>query len=171
MEFDASPVYNNLISPLDVNRSVNAIEHFSFESIEEDARFLEFLEDMQHNNDSIELNLIKNNAYKESVMISLHINESDKETLMNLMRDEQKTFGGSKLFYINEQGDKISIVAVPGSVDGKVNMVISRLSKINEKIHRMNTKIKKENTEMFMKRNSKDKKDKIINMINKNLKV
>jgi len=84
----------------------------------------------------------------------------------------QKTFGGSKLFYLNDAFDKILIVAVSGSMEGKLAMVINRLNKINDKIGRLNSRIKKENSEMYMKRKSiNDKKDTIINMINKNLKV
>ena len=105
-------------------------------------------------------------------MMSLHIINAESDFLKEIIRDEQKTFGGSKLFYLNNNHDKILVIAVPGSMENKLNMVINRLNKINEKIHRMNLKIKKENIDMYAKRKSiHDKKDDIINMINKNLKV
>ena len=67
---------------------------------------------------------------------------------------------------------KLLVIAVPRNMEGKLNMVINRLNKINDKISRLNSRIKKENLETYMKRQGlKDKKDAIVNMINKNLKV
>ncbi|HJO01968.1 MAG TPA: hypothetical protein QF458_03535, partial [Candidatus Woesearchaeota archaeon] len=87
-------------------------------------------------------------------------------------KEEQKTFGGSKLFYLNAAFDKLLVISVPRSMEGKLNMVINRLNKINDKIARLNSKIKKENLEIYMKRQGlKDKKDIILDMINRNLKV
>ncbi|MBI2208424.1 hypothetical protein HYU50_02920 [Candidatus Woesearchaeota archaeon] len=104
--------------------------------------------------------------------MSLHIINEESGILKEITKDEQKTFGGSKLFYVNDNFDKILVMAVKGSMDGKLNMVVNRLNKINERIYRLNTKIKKGNMEMYLKRKSiNDKKDAIVNMINKNLKV
>ena len=171
MDSVESPIYRNLISHIDINRSVNSIEYFNFRDINKDLKFEEFINDVNANNDTIELNLIKNNAYKEAVVMSLNINVADKNELLGMIRDEQKTFGGSKLFYLNDSFDKILVVAVPRSMEGKLKMVINKLNKVNEKISRINSKIKRENLDAYMKRHGKDKKDAIINMINKNLKV
>ena len=162
MEIEGSTVYGNLISHIDINRSVNSILYFNFSDKEKIPRFQEFIKDIETKNDTIELNLIKNKAYKEAVIMSLNINTRDDNTLLQLIRDEQKTFGGSKLFYLDDAFSKILIVAVSGSMDGKLAMVINRL----------NSRIKKENLEIYLKRKSiNDKKDTIINFINKNLKV
>ena len=160
--------YRNLISHIDINR--DAIEFIDLGH--SDARVAEFLSDMQRDNDMIELNLIRNNAYKEAVIMPLHIINSESDLLKEIIRDEQKTFGGSKLFYINDMHDKIMVMAVPKSMDGKLSMVISKLNKVNEKISRLNSKIKKDNEEIYLKRKSgNDKKDEIVNMINRNFKV
>lgn len=103
--------------------------------------------------------------------MSLHMNPKDKHILVSMVKEEQKTFGGSKLFYMNDTFDKILVVSVPRSMEGKLNMVINRLNKINERITRLNQRIKKENIEAYMKRDIKDKKDFVVNMINKNLRV
>jgi len=172
MEIEGSTIYRNLISHIDINRSVNSIMYINMSDIDKVPRFLEFIKDIETKNDTIELNLIKNKAYKEAVIMSLNINTRDDATLLQLIRDEQKTFGGSKLFYLDDAFNKILIVAVSGSMDGKLAMVINRLNKINEKIGRLNSRIKKENLEIYIKRKSiNDKKDTIINFINKNLKV
>ena len=161
----------NLISHIDFNRSVNSLAYFNFNDINQESRFAEFLDDVSTNNDTLELSLIKNKAYKEAVVMSLNIKTSDKVTLAGLIKGEQKTFGGSKLFYLNDSFDKILVISVPKSMEGKLSMVINRLNKINDKIGRLNLKIKRENTEAYMNRHGKDKKDVFINMINKNLKV
>lgn len=164
--------YKNLISSVDVSRHVDEIEIFSFVAMSKDTRFSEFESDIKSNNDSIELNLIKNNAYKEGTILQLTKSLRRDPALYEIVREQQKTFGGSKLFYLNEDLNKILVVAVPGSTDGKLKMVITRLNKANEKVHRLNAKIKRENMDAFMKKTgSTDEKDKIINMINKNLKV
>ena len=99
-------------------------------------------------------------------------NVSRSDVLLQMIRDEQKTFGGSKLFYLNNTYDKMLVISVPRSMEGKLSMVINRLNKINEKVARINSRIKKENLEAYMKRQSlKDKKDIIANMINARLKV
>ena len=163
-------IYRNLISHIDINR--DAIEYLNFDDISKDVKFDEFIDDMHKDNDTIELNLIKNKAYREAVVMPLHIKNSESAFLREIIKDEQKTFGGSKLFYINETNNKILVVAVPKSMDGKLHMTINKLNKINERISRLNAKIKKGNTEMYMKRKSVNgKKDDVVNMVNKNLKV
>ena len=172
MELEGNSIYKNLIFHVDVNRSVNSIEYFDFRDITAEPRFREFLNDIDSDNDTIELNLIRNKAYKEAVIMSLHINRRGYGILLDMVKSEQKTFGGSKLFYLNDGFDKILVVSVPRSIEGKLNMVINRLNKINEKISRINSRIKRENMEMYMKRQGiKDKKDILVNMINRNLRV
>jgi len=162
------PLYRNFISNMDIDRSNNSLECFNFKTVE-DGKFEEFKNDMISNNDAIELNLIKNKAYKEAVILKIN----KKERLVReFLLDEQKTFGGSKLFYLNDDYDKILVMAIPGSLEGKLMMVIQRLNKVNDKIHRMNSKIKKDNFDIYEKRiKMHDKKDKIIDFINKNLRI
>ena len=168
---DENNNYKNLISHIDFNRSINSIEFFSFNDVSKEAKFAEFMNDINTSNDTIELNLIRNKAYKEAVIIPLHINSEDVQTLLEMLRDEQKTFGGSKLFYLNDNFSKIPVISVSGQVDGKLNMVINRLNKVNEKIGRSNSRIKRENLDAYMSKSAKDKKDLIVNMINKNFRV
>ena len=171
MELEDKSNYRNLISHIDINRGINSIEYITFRDMNEEPVFKEFLTDINVSNDTLELNLIKNKAYKEAVIISLHMNPIEKHILIRMVKEEQKTFGGSKLFYMNDLFDKLLVVSVPRSMEGKLNMVINRLNKINERITRLNQRIKKENIERYIKRDIKDKKDFIVNMINKNLKV
>ncbi len=170
MELDDNSIYRNLISHIDIDRSINSIVYLSFRGISSEAVFNEFLNDINSGNDSIELSLIKNKAYKEAVIISLSIDKKNN-SVIEMLREEQKTFGGSKVFYINDALDKLLVVSVPGSMEGKLNMVINRLNKINEKVSRLNLKIRKENIEAYMNRELKDKKDFVVNMINEKLKV
>tara|TARA_Y100000310_G_scaffold345527_1_gene466012 strand:+ start:7320 stop:7835 length:516 start_codon:yes stop_codon:yes gene_type:complete len=166
------PIYKNLISHIDIDRSINSTGYTNFRDINNEFMFKEFLKDINSNNDTIEISLVNNKAYKEAVIMSLSKNISRSTILVDMIKEEQKTFGGSKLFYLNEAFDKILVIAVPRSMEGKLNMVINRLNKINEKISRLNSKIKKENLEIYMKRQSlKDKKDIVANMINEKLKV
>ena len=166
------PIYRNLVSTIDINRSIDSIEYINFRDISSEFIFREFLSDINSNNDAIELSLINNKAYKESVIMSLNRNISRNATLIDMIKEEQKTFGGSKLFYLNAAFDKLLVISVPRSMEGKLNMVINKLNKINDKIARLNSKIKKENLEIYMKRQGlKDKKDIILDMINRNLKV
>jgi len=165
-----SSIYKNLISHIDIDRSIDSIQYLNFRDINNEAEFKEFLNDINTNNDTIELSLINSKAYKEAVIMSLNININ--ETLIKMIGDEQKTFGGSKLFYLNDSFDKLLVVSVSRNMEGKLNMVINRLNKVNDKISRLNSRIKKENLEAFTKRQSlKDKKDIVVNMINKNLRV
>src|SRR3989338_8649125 len=130
MELEDNSIYKNLISHIDINRGINSIQYVNFRDVNNELLFREFINDASSNNDAIELNLINS---------------------------EQKTFGGSKLFYLNDAFDKILVVSVPRSTEGKLSMVINRLNKVNEKIARLNLRIKKENMEIYMKRESKDK--------------
>jgi len=167
-----SSIYRNLISHIDINRGINSIQYINFRDINNELEFKEFLNDINTNNDAIELSLINNNAYKESVIMSLNMNISGNDTILKLISDEQKTFGGSKLFYLNESFDKLLVISVSKNMEGKLNMVINRLNKVNDRISRLNSRIKKENLEAYTKRQSlKDKKDILVNMINKNLRV
>src|SRR3989338_8566213 len=171
MELEDNSIYKNLISHIDINRGINSIQYVNFRDVNNELLFREFINDASSNNDAIELNLLNNKAYKEAVIMSLHINRRDYGILLDMIKSEQKTFGGSKLFYLNDAFDKILVVSVPRSTEGKLSMVINRLNKVNEKIARLNLRIKKENMEIYMKRESKDKKDTIINMINRELRV
>jgi len=164
------PLYRNLISNIDVDRSINNIDYFIFTTVN-DARTIEFKQDIEQNNDAIELNLIRKNAYKEAIVLTLKKDIENKKIWVNLLKDEQKTFSGSKLFYLNNDYTKILVLSIPESMEGKLKMVINRLNKINEKIKRFNLKIKKENLDAYNQTKNKDKKDKIINLINQNLKV
>ena len=154
------PIYRNLISHIDIDRSINSIEYINFRDINSELVFKEFLNDINSGNDSIELSLINNKAYKEAVIMSLNRDISRNATLIDMIRGEQKTFGGSKLFYLNLAFDRLLVISVPRNMEGKLNMVINRLNKINDKIARLNSKIKKENLEIYIKRQGlKDKKD------------
>ena len=166
------PAYKNPISNIAIDRNINSMQYVNFRDIGSEYMLKEFLSDINANNDAIELSLINNKAYKEAVIMSLSKNVSKNEVLLQMIRDEQKTFGGSKLFYLNDAYDKILVISVPRSMEGKLSMVINRLNKINEKVSRINFRIKKENLEVYMKRQSlKDKKDIIANMINERLKA
>ncbi|MBI2651342.1 hypothetical protein HYX01_02635 [Candidatus Woesearchaeota archaeon] len=171
MEINDNIIYKNPLSHINIDRSINSVEYFSFNDLMNDARFNEFMNDITHNNDEIELNLIRNKAYREAVIISLNLSRKNN-AVIEMLGEEQKTFGGNKLFYLNEMFDKILVAAVHGGMEGKLNMVINRLNKINEKITRINLRIKRENLEIYLKRQPiKDRKDSIVNMINRNLKV
>ena len=171
MEVIDEPLYRNLISHIDVDRTINSIDYFIFTTIN-DARIIEFKEDIMHDNDTIELNLIRTNAYKEAIILTLIEDVQNKEIWTNFLKSEQKTFSGSKLFYLNNDLTKILVLSIPENMEGKLKMAVNRLNKINEKINRFNSKIKKENISIYNRRNrSKDKKDAIIHLINQNLKV
>jgi len=133
---------------------------------------MEFRKDIEQDNDAIELNLIRTNAYKEAIVLILKKDLHDNRIWSGLLRNEQKTFSGSKLFYLSKDSAKILLLSIPENMEGKLKMVITRLNKINEKISRFNLKIKKENMDAYQKRvKNKDKKDRIINLINQNLRV
>ena len=170
------PDYKNTISHIDIDRSLGAIEYFTFNGMD-DETILEFKNDIEGGNDSIELHLIKSNAYKEALILKLKkSNGAYSGAWRDFLREEQKTFGGSKIFYINDECSKLLIFALPNEIRNKLNMGITRLNKINDKISRINSKIKKENFGIYSSRiKSKEAmnktKDDIINFINQNLKV
>ncbi len=168
--------YKNIISHIDIDRSLGAIEHFSFNGIE-DENILDFKDDIEDGNDSIELHLIKSKSYKESLILKLKkSNGAYSDVWRDFLREEQKTFGGSKIFYIDNQCAKLLVLSLPNEIRNKLNMAITRLNKINEKITRINARIKKENLDIYTSRirdkeSMSKKKDDIINFINQNLRV
>ena len=168
--------YKNIISHIDIDRSLGAIEHFSFNGIE-DENILDFKNDIEDGNDSIELHLIKSKSYKESLILKLKkSNGAYSDVWRDFLREEQKTFGGSKIFYIDNQCAKLLVLSLPNEIRNKLNMAITRLNKINEKITRINARIKKENLDIYTSRirdkeSMSKKKDDIINFINQNLRV
>ena len=168
--------YKNIISHIDLDRSLNAIEYMSFNGTE-DGSIIEFIQDIESGNDSIELHLIKSKSYKEALILKLKKSaEAYSDAWKDFFREEQKTFGGSKIFYVNNDCTKLLVLAVPNEIKNKLNTLITRLNKINEKITRINGRIKKDNYEIYTARvrekSAKDKnKDDIINFINQNLRV
>ncbi|MBS3100586.1 hypothetical protein J4204_00450 [Candidatus Woesearchaeota archaeon] len=170
------PDYKNIISHIDIDRSLGAIEYSSFNGMEDES-ILEFKSDIEAGNDSIEMHLVKSKAYKEALVLRLKKSDGAfSGTWRDFLREEQKTFGGSKIFYIDNDCSKLLVLALPNEVRNKMNMVITRLNKINEKITRINARIKKENIELYTSRAKNKaamdkKKDDIINFINQNLRV
>ncbi len=166
--------YRNIVSHIDIDRSLDAIEYSAFNGIEEEG-ILDFKDDFEAGNDSIELHLIKSKAYKEALVLSLTGNGASTDW-RSFLKEEQKTFGGSKIFYMNNDCSKLLVLSLPNEMPNKLNMVITRLNKINEKISRINSKIKKENLDLYSskmkdKESGNRKKDEIINFINQNLRV
>ena len=168
--------YKNIISHIDIDRSSDATEYFSFNGVEDEA-ILEFKSDIEAGNDSIEMHLVKSKAYKEALVLRLKKSDGAfSGAWRDFLREEQKTFGGSKIFYINNDCSKLLVLSLPNEIRNKMNMVITRLNKINDKISRINARIKKENLNVYTSRiKSKEavnkKKDDIINFINQNLRV
>ena len=168
--------YRNIISHIDIDRSLDAIEYFSFKGME-DKIIPDFKDDIEAGNDSIELHLIKSKSYKEALLLKLKKNEGTYyDAWKELLKEEQKTFGGSMIFYIDADCAKLLVLSVPNEIKNKLNMVITRLNKINDRISRINSKIKKENLDLYASKikntEAHDKsKDDIINFINQNLRV
>ena len=168
--------YKNIISHIDIDRSLGAIEHFSFNGVEDES-VLEFKEDIEAGNDSIEMHLVKSNAYKEALILRLKkSNGTYSDVWKDFLKEEQKTFGGSKIFYVNTDYSKLFVLSLPNEMNSKLNMLITRLNKINDRITRINAKIKKENLDIYTSRiknreTMNKKKDDIINFINQNLRV
>lgn len=168
--------YKNIISHIDIDRSLGAIEYFSFNGVE-DGSVSEFKNDIEAGNDSIELHLIKSKSYKEALVLRLKKSDGAySDAWRDFLKEEQKTFGGSKIFYIDDDCSRLLVLSVPNEMRNKMNMVVTRLNKINEKITRINARIKKENLDIYASRiKSKEimnkKKDDIINFINQNLRV
>jgi|TARA_Y100000310_G_scaffold124950_2_gene123773 hypothetical protein len=169
------PDYKNIISHIDVDRSLGAIEFISFKGLD-DENSVEFKDDLLAGNDSIEIHLIKSKSYKEALILRLKkIYGAHSDVWKDLLKDEQKTFGGSKIFYMNKDCTKLLVLSLPNEVRNKLNMVVTRLNKINDKITRINSRIKKDNIDLYTSKvkskESDKKKDDIINFINQNLKV
>ena len=168
--------YKNIISHIDIDRSSDATEYSSFNGAEDES-ILEFKNDIEAGNDSIEMHLVKSRAYKEALVLRLKkSNGAFSDTWRDFLKEEQKTFGGSKMFYINFDCSKLLVLSLPNEIRNKMNMVITRLNKINEKITRINGRIKKENLDLYSSRLKEKgamdkKKDDIINFINQNLRV
>lgn len=168
--------YKNTVSHIDIDRSLGAIEYFAFNGIEEESA-LEFKDDIEAGNDSIELHLVKSKSYKEALILRLKkTNGTYSDVWHEFLREEQKTFGGSKIFYVNNDSSKLLVLSLPNEIRNKLNMVITRLNKINDRITRINSRIKKENLDVYSSRiKSREavskKKDEIINFINQNLRV
>jgi len=168
--------YKNTISYIDIDRTLEGIEHFSFDGIESDS-IAEFRNDMEAGNDSIELHLIKSKSYKDAVILRLK-NNSDSSTDMwkELLKEEQKTFGGSKIFYIDDSCSKLLVLSIPNEIKAKINMAVTRLNKLNDRISRLNSKIRKDNIDLYLskmksKESADKEKDEIINFLNQNLRV
>ena len=169
--------YKNIVSHIDIDRTLGSIQHFAFNGMEE-SQTSDFKTDIESGNDSIEMHLVKSNAYKEALILKLKKTDSiySGESWRGLLREEQKTFGGSKIFYIDDDCTKLLVLSLPNEMKTKVNMLVTRLNKINEKISRLNSKIRKDNIEVYTskiknKEATDKEKDEIINFINMNLKV
>jgi|SRR3989339_2047025 len=167
--------YQNIVPHIDIDRSIDSIYYFSFDGLNGD-KIAEFKEDIESHNDAIELHLLRTTSYKEAVILRLKSSsEGYAEIWKELLKAEQKTFGGSKIFYFNRECSKILVLAVPNEISSKIGMLITRLNKINEKIGRTNSRIKKENVDLYSARvkskTETKKKEEVINLINQNLKV
>ena len=168
--------YKNIISHIDIDRSTEVIEYFSFSGTDDES-ITEFKDDMEAGNDTIELHLIKSKAYKEALILKLKKSDGTySDVWKDFLKEEQKTFGGSKIFYMNNECNKLLVFSVPNEMRNKMNMVITRLNKINEKITRINARIKRENLDLYTSRlksreTADKKKEDIINFINQNLRV
>lgn len=167
--------YRNLISSIDLDRNVDAVVYNTFEGYTTPAA-KEFLNDIETDNDPIEMHLVKSSTYKEMLLLSIKNATPDmSKRWMPLIQEEQKTFGGSKIFYTNSDCSKILVLSIKEEMQNKLNMVVSRLNKINDKIKRINSEIRKENAEIYTenikKAESPKTKDDIINLINNNLRV
>jgi len=168
--------YRNTISHIDIDRSIDAIEYLTFNGTE-DERFSEFRNDIEDGNDSIELHLIKSKSYKEALILRLKkSNGAYSDNWRYFLKEEQKTFGGSKIFYVNSDCSKLLVLSLSNEIRNKINMVVTRINKINDKITRLNSKIRKDNLDLYVtkikNREATNKnKDDIINFINQNLRA
>ena len=171
MELD----YKNIISHIDIDRSLGAIEYSSFNGVD-DENIFEFKDDFEVGNGSIELHFIMSKAYREALILRLKKSDGAYSgTWRDFLKEEQKTFGGSKIFYMNNDCSKLLVFSLPNEMKNKINMLVTRLNKINDRITRINAKIKKENLDLYTSRlrnkETDKKKDDIVNFINQNLKV
>src|SRR3989338_9173771 len=82
--------YRNIISHIDIDRSLGAIEYSSFNGIEDES-ILEFKDDTEAGNDSIELHLIKSKAYREVIILRLKkSNGAYADTWRDFLRKSKK---------------------------------------------------------------------------------
>lgn len=164
-------LYKDSVAPIDFNKNLEHIDYTEFSGL--DAKDMkEFVEDIEGNNDSIELHLVRTKAYKEAVILGLPPSQHP-ELWKDFLKEEQKTFGGSKIFYMNKDCSKLLILSVKNEMFNKLNMVLTRVNKVNERIHRYNSTVKKENQELFEQRSKANlsKKEEIAHFITQHLKV
>src|SRR3989338_10830366 len=166
-------IFKDSVPPIDFSRDLAHIEFFDFKGTE-DPVVSDFVADIEGSNDSIELHLVRTKSYKEALILTLP-RSAHQDLFSQFLREEQKTFGGSKIFYLNKDSSKILVLSVRNEMMNKVNMVITRINKVNEKIHRYNSLVRKDNLELYevMHKNRVDisKKDEIIHFIQQNLKA
>lgn len=167
--------YQNIVPHIDIDRNIISLDYFSFSGINE-GRIEEFRKDIESHNDAIELHLVRTVSYKEGIILRLkNCSGEYAEVWKELLSAEQKTFGGSKIFYINNSCSRLLVLAVANELNNKLGMVVTRLNKINEKIGRTNSRIKKDNIDLFSARikakSDTKKKEEAINFINQNLKI
>jgi uncharacterized protein YdcH (DUF465 family) len=164
-------LYKDSVSTIDFSKSLGQLSYSEFTGIDS-PETKEFSLDIEGNNDSIELHLVRTKAYKEAVVLSLPPS-TRPELWKEFLKEEQKTFGGSKIFYLNKDCSKILVLSVKDEMFNKLNMVLTRVNKVNERIHRYNSTIKKENQEMFELHSKANlsKKEEIAHFITQHLKV
>jgi hypothetical protein len=164
-------LYKDSVAPIDFNKSLQQIAYMEFNGL--DTREMqEFTKDIEGDNDSIELHLVRTKAYREAVILNLPPTQHP-ELWQQFLKEEQKTFGGSKIFYMNKECSKLLVLAVKNEMLNKLNMVLTRVNKVNERIHRYNTHVKKENQELFEahSKTNLSKKEEIAHFISQHLKV
>lgn len=166
-------LYKESVPSIDFNRNLERIEFFEFRGMDDPA-VADFAADIEGSNDSIELHLVRTKSYKEALVLTLP-ETAHKALWGRFLREEQKTFGGSKIFYLSQDCGRMLVLSVSGEMMNKVTMVLTRINKVNEKIHRYNALVKKDNLELYestaRKKNAVSKKDEIIHLIQQNLKV
>ena len=164
-------LYKDSVAPIDFNKNLQHIDYTEFNGLEA-KDMQEFTQDVEENNDSIELHLVRTKAYKEAIILSLPMAQHP-ELWSQFLKEEQKTFGGSKIFYMNIDCSKLLVLSVKNEMFNKLNMVLTRVNKVNERIHRYNTTVKKENQELFEMRSKANlsKKEEIAHFITQHLKV
>lgn len=160
--------YKDSIPQLDFKRDVDDISFQDFKGLD-DPVIQEFTKDIEENNDALELHLARTKAYKEMLVLPF-VKGVSIEGCVSLLQDEQKTFGGSKIFYLNEEHTKILLLAVKGEIMNKLNMLITRVNKVNDKIAQKNAQIKKDNLELYdsllKEKTELSKKDEVVYFIN-----
>ena len=166
-------LYKDSVPPIDFSRDLEHIEFFDFEGTDGPA-IADFVADIEGSNDSIEQHLVRTKSYKEALILTLPLSEHP-HLWQQFLREEQKTFGGSKIFYLNRDFSRVLVLSVKDEMLNKVSMAITRINKVNERIHRYNALVKKDNLELYetiaRKKDAVSKKDEIIHFIQQNLKV